>query len=81
MFELQGYLYPPVTDVKGEIRTVYTDFFSNMNPLDKDNFESVDSQADPVDLPMQDYTGEEYIQTYSHDKPIPSGDEPPKPRE
>ncbi|AFC22310.1 tail sheath stabilizer and completion protein [Cronobacter phage vB_CsaM_GAP161] len=81
MFELQGYLYPPVTDVKGEIRTVYTDFFSNMNPLDKDNFESVDSQADPVDLPIQDYTGEEYIQTYSHDKPIPSGDEPPKPRE
>lgn len=80
MFELQGYLYPPVNEIKGEIRTVYTDFFSNMNPLDKDNFESVDAQVDPVDMPIQDYTGEEYIKTYANDIPIPSGDQPPKPR-
>lgn len=77
MFELQGWLYPPVTDLKGEIRTVYTDFFANTNTMDKDNFESVDSQVSPVDLPLQDWTGEEYIQSISHDIEIPSGDTPP----
>lgn len=80
MFELGGFLYPPVSDLKGEIRTVYTDFFANTNTLDKDNFESVDSQVNPVDLPMQNWTGEEYIQTYSNDVEIPSGDNPPEPR-
>lgn len=80
MFELQGFVYPPVTDLKGEIRTIYTNFFANTDTLDKDNFESVDSQVDPVDLPMEDWTGEEYIQTYSTNQEIPSGDNPPKPR-
>lgn len=81
MFELQGYIYPPVSDLRGEIRTVYTDFFANENTLDKDNFESVDFQVNPEDLPMQDWTGNEYIETMSHDIPIPTGDQPSKPRE
>lgn len=81
IFELQGWLYPPVTDHKGEIRTVYTDFFAVQNIIDNnDNFESVDSQADPVDLPLEDWDETQYIQTRSQDIPIPTGDEPPKPR-
>lgn len=80
VFELQGFLYPPVSELKGEIRTVYTDFFANTSTLDKDNFESVDSQVDPVDLSAEKWTGMQYIQTTSEDIPIPKGDQPPKPR-
>lgn len=81
IFELQGWLYPPITDHKGEIRTIYTDFFAVENIIDNnDNFESVDSQADPVDLPFEDWDETQYIQTRSQDIPIPSGEEPPKPR-
>lgn len=80
MFELQGFLYPPVSDLKGEIRTVYTDFFANTKTIDNDNFDSVDSQVEPVNLPYEEWTGDEYIQTYSNDIPIPSGDQPPNPR-
>ena len=81
IFELQGWLYPPVTDHRGEIRTVYTDFFAVQNVIDNnDNFESVDTQADPVDLPLEDWDETQYIQTRSENIPIPSGDEPPKPR-
>lgn len=80
MFELQGFIYPPVDNLKGEIRTVYTDFFANTNALDKDNFESVDSQVDPVDLPFNEWDGTQIKQTHSQNEPIPTGEKPPKPR-
>ncbi|QPI17863.1 tail sheath stabilizer and completion protein [Pectobacterium phage POP12] len=78
MFELQGYIYPPVTDRVGEIRTIYTDFFAVERVIeDSDNFESVDTQATPENLPIQDWTNTEYEQSRSEDIPIPSGDTPP----
>lgn len=80
MFELQGFIYPPVDNLKGEIRTVYTDFFANTSTLDNDNFESVDSQVDPVDLPFNEWDGTQIKQTRSAGEAIPTGDKPPKPR-
>lgn len=77
MFELQGFLYPPSDYRAGEIRTVYTDFFANTNTLDSDNFESVDSQVDPVDLPVEDWDGTQVVSGMSENIPIPTGDQPP----
>lgn len=81
MFEVNGWLYPPVKDLKGEIRTIYLDFNANsveLNPEGK--FESVDTQVDSVDVTIEDWDGS-YIQTYDSDStPIPVEPDPPKPR-
>ncbi|QDH49010.1 tail connector protein [Pantoea phage Phynn] len=78
MFELQGFLYPPSDNMKGEIRTIYTDFVTNTEKeLDKDNFESVDLQVDPVDLRLEDWDGTQYKEGRSQNIPIPTGEEPP----
>lgn len=81
IFEVNGWLYPPIADIEGEIRTVYLDFFGNMNTLSPEgNFESVDSQVTPVSVEGIDWDGKIYS-TYSDDEPIPVNPEPPKPRQ
>lgn len=80
MFEVNGWIYPPVASLKGEIRTVYLDFFGNtveMNP--EGNFESLDLQVDPVDVDQMDWDGS-ILETLSQDIPIPKEPEPPHPR-
>lgn len=43
VFELDGWVYPPLTELKGEIKTIYLDFHANKVELtDKNNFESID---------------------------------------
>lgn len=80
VFEVNGWLYPPVAEINGEIRTIYLDFFANQKELDAGgNFESVDSQVYPLNVEPEDWDGTSE-QTYSHDIPIPAGDEPSKPR-
>lgn len=81
VFEVNGWLYPPVTDLKGEIRTIYLDFNANSRELANEGiFESVDSQVDPEDVKIEDWDGK-YTQTYdSSGTPIPVDPEPPKPR-
>lgn len=80
MFEVNGWLYPPVKEIKGEIRTIYVNFFGTDRELTTEgNFESVDTQAIPVDSSEEDWEGE-YKQTYSSGKPIPVSPEPPAPR-
>lgn len=80
MFEVNGWLYPPVKEVAGEIRTIYLDFFANSKELAPEgNFESVDSEAVPRDVDQEDWQGES-VQTYSQDIPVPVDPAPPAPR-
>lgn len=81
VFEVNGWLYPPVTDLEGQIRTIYLDFHANSRELVNEGvFESVDSQVDPEDVAIEDWNGD-YIQTYDSDNtPIPVDPEPSKPR-
>lgn len=79
IFNLDGYIYPPIGEVSGEIRTIYVDFFDNLNELLADNFESVDTQVSPEDVDESDWDGS-YTQEYSANKPIPKDPEKPKPR-
>lgn len=80
MFEVNGWLYPPVAEIDGEIRTIYLDFFANSKELTPEgNFESVDSEVTPRDVQHEDWNGSSK-QTYSHDIPIPVNPEAPGPR-
>lgn len=80
MFEVQGWMYPPQNDIKGEIRTVYLDFHANSKVLEPEGvFESVDSEVEPRDVEIQDWDGKTE-QTYSQDVPIPVAPVPPGPR-
>lgn len=80
MFEVNGWLYPPVAEIDGEIRTIYLDFFANSKELTPEgNFESVDSEVTPRDVQQEDWDGSSK-QTYSHDIPIPVNPEAPGPR-
>ena len=71
VFELDGWFYPPVNTLKGEIKTMYLDFEANVNELPNEgSFESVDHGIDPDD--------DEKIQTTrTSDIPIPVAPEPP----
>ncbi|WKM80695.1 tail sheath stabilizer and completion protein [Klebsiella phage ValerieMcCarty01] len=80
MFEVNGWLYPPVAEIDGEIRTIYLDFFANSKELTPEgNFESVDSEVTPRDVQHENWDGSSK-QTYSHDIPIPVNPEAPGPR-
>lgn len=80
VFEVNGWIYPPVAEVKGEIRTIYLDFFANEKELASEgNFESVDSQVFPVNVEPEDWDGT-VTQTYSREIDIPVDPEPSEPR-
>lgn len=80
VFELNGWLYPPVAEIKGEIKTIYLDLFANKKELTAAGvFESVDSQVFPEDATKADWNGD-YIQSESQNVPIPVAPEPPSPR-
>lgn len=77
MFELDGFLYPPVTGISNEIRTVYVDFFANTHRLEPEgNFESVDSSPCPSPEVSRDEWNGKYKQGYSSDESIPTGEMP-----
>ncbi|ADM79852.1 tail sheath stabilizer and completion protein [Aeromonas phage phiAS5] len=80
-FELDGWLYPPVSNLKGEIKTIYLDFFSNKTELktSEENFESVDFEVDPRTANKETWDGK-YIETASQNIPIPKDPEKPGPR-
>ena len=81
MFELDGWLYPPMEDLKGDIKTVYIDFHACARELGKTgDFESTDLQVDPIDVEQEDWDGSIKV-TYSKNQPIPKDPLPPKPRE
>lgn len=72
IFELDGWIYPPSEDLKGEIRTMYLDFRSNQRELD----------ISGVTYESSDYQHETDLEhSYSSDQPIPEGDIPPAVRE
>ncbi|AWD90312.1 proximal tail sheath stabilization protein [Erwinia phage Cronus] len=80
IFEVNGWIYPPVTEIDGEIRTIYLDFFANAKELSaQGNFESVDAQVVPVNVESQEWDGSIYS-TYSQDIDIPVDPEAPSPR-
>lgn len=81
MFEVNGWLYPPIKEIEGEIRTVYLDFFANTKELTPEGvFESVDSEVVPRDIDPEDWDGTS-IQKYASDgTPIPTDPTPPGPR-
>lgn len=76
-FELDGWLYPPVSDgFHGEIRTIYLDFHANekLLPLEA-NFESVDFEPENKDQDALTYDGKARV-GYSKDTPIPTEPQP-----
>ena len=79
IFEVNGWLYPPVADIKGEIRTVYLDFFANEKELDASGtFESIDYQVDPENMSVEDWEKDrKYKVSESTNVPIPVDPEPP----
>ncbi|ADG60074.1 gp15 tail sheath stabilizer and completion protein [Acinetobacter phage Acj9] len=81
IFEVNGWLYPPVAEIKGEIHTIYIDLFANEKTLDNSGatFESIDTQVAPPDSTREDWQGE-ILQTQSENVKIPTGTEPSAPR-
>jgi hypothetical protein len=80
MFEVQGWMYPPQNDLRGEIRTIYLDFHANTRELENEGvFESVDSEVVPRDVEIENWDGKT-LQTYSSDIPMPTPPTPPGPR-
>lgn len=81
IFEVNGWIYPPVAEIKGEIKTIYLDIFANEKTIDGSDsvFESIDTQVDPLSSDEESWDGK-YIQTMSHDIPIPVPPEEQKPR-
>lgn len=72
MFELDGYLYPPIKNITNEIKTVYVDFFANTHRLAPEGtFESVDVSTcpDPTVI-REDWNGKAKY-GYSDNTPIP----------
>lgn len=64
-FDLNGWIYPPVDNISGEIKAVYVDFYNNSKELTSGgSFESVDSVGTKTDL-------SDIKQSYTHDKEIP----------
>lgn len=81
MFELNGWLYPPIKDTHGEIRTIYLDFFANEREINPEGqFESVDTEVLPHGVDEQDWSGD-LRQTYTVNTPIPTAPTPPGVRE
>lgn len=70
VFELDGWMYPPLSNLKGEIKTIYLDFHANKIELtDKDNFESIDFEVKPdADNATWDGT---YNTSYTENIPVP----------
>lgn len=80
IFEMDGWLYPPIVDLKGEIKTIYLDFNSNRVELNNEgSFESVDMEVDPRTAQKESWDGK-VKQTESENIPIPVEPEPPHPR-
>lgn len=81
IFEVNGWIYPPSSDIKGQIRTVYLDFFSTSKDLNSvGNFESVDSEVSPRDIPINEWDQSKVVESISSDIPIPTEPNPPGPR-
>lgn len=80
MFEVDGWIYPPVAEIRGEIRTIYLDFFSGEREFtDKAEFESVDFQVDPSDIGIEDWDklGRPYVESETTNTLIPVDPIPP----
>ena len=80
MFEVNGWIYPPVAEIKGEIKTIYLDFFANEKVLDNEsNFESVDYQIAPESLTEEEWiaAGRPLIESTTENIPIPVAPEKP----
>lgn len=74
IFEVTGFIYPPVAEIKGEIRTVYLDFFANEHTIDENTtFESYDVSVDPVDTTVDEWIKNDkpIIESTTINKPIP----------
>lgn len=85
MFELNGWIYPPVEETSGVIKTVYLDFHASEVKLGEENdyFESVDHQVDPLELKYEEWidAGKPIKSSQTDGIKIPSGDEPSGVRE
>ena len=84
IFEVNGWIYPPVADIEGEIRTIYLDFFANAKELAPEgSFESIDHQVDPDDISNEgwDEEGHPVVSSLSAGVPIPKSPEPPHVRQ
>ncbi|WPJ67776.1 tail sheath stabilizer [Escherichia phage JoYop] len=80
-FEVNGWMYPPVDDAEGLIRTTYTDFHANTRDLPNGEgvFESVDNEVVPRDIDPEDWDGT-VKQTFTSNVNRPTPPEPPGPR-
>lgn len=55
MFNFNGWIYPNTKNLKGQIKTIYLDFFENEKEIGE--FESVDHQVQPIDVDKDDWDG------------------------
>lgn len=83
MFEVNGWIYPPVASINGQIRTIYLNFHNQSVELtgrdDFTEFESVDHQVSPEDVEEAEWN-QDSVTTYSRNKPIPVDPDKPEPR-
>lgn len=72
-FEVNAWIYPPVANLSGEIRSVYIDFFANNKELSSPGtyYESVDTIPKDPDATKETWDGT-VEQSFTHDLPIPS---------
>ena len=78
--EIQGWLYPAASNLKGEIKTIYLDLHANEKTLgESEAFESIDFQVEPDDVSRDDWDGK-YKQGISENTPIPTEPDAPNPR-
>lgn len=77
VFEVGGWLYPPVANIEGQIKTIYLDFHNNTRDISnaEDVYESIDYQVSPLDISKEEWEKDpKYIYSMSENQPIP--DEP-----
>lgn len=83
MLEVNGWIYPPVSNINGIIKTIYLNFTNDEVQLENNNFaevESVDHQVVPADVEESEWDGT-IKTTYSRNKAIPVDPDEPAPRD
>lgn len=79
MFEVDGWIYPPVAEIRGEIRTIYLDFNATSREFnDNTEFESLDFQVSPEDVSITEWDKTKaVVESMTENIPIPVDPIPP----
>lgn len=68
IFEVNAWLYPPVANIEGEIRSIYLDFFANEKQLTSNGvFESIEYKVKPDGVSKEDWLDNPQYETTTSD--------------